>query len=67
MNTSTYVTIEINCPVCGRYHYVACNEFEYENWLNGELIQNAMPELTPTEREQLISRLCPICQEEIFG
>lgn len=61
------VIIEINCPFCGTIHYVAVNEKNYEAWINGELIQNAMPELTPTEREQLISNLCPKCQENIFG
>ena len=59
--------VEIVCPFCGHKHYVFCSEIGYENWLNGELIQRALPELTPTEREQLISQICPSCQEEVFG
>lgn len=58
--------VKINCPFCGTIHYVEVNEKNYEAWINGELIQNAMPELSPTEREQLISNLCPKCQEDIF-
>ena len=58
--------IAIRCPFCGTIHYVEVNEKNYEAWINGELIQNAMPELSPTEREQLISNLCPKCQEDIF-
>jgi hypothetical protein len=46
---------------------VDVNETAYDNWQGGELIQNAMPDLTPTEREQLISHLCPACQVKIFG
>lgn len=55
------------CPFCHKAHYVEVNEDAYYRWQEGELIQNAMPDLTPTEREQLISNLCPECQEIIFG
>ena len=62
-----YVTVEMECPLCGDYHYVACREDGFEAWQDCELIQYALPELSATEREQLISRLCPDCQELIFG
>ena len=61
------LTITLQCPFCGDYHKVSMNETTYYNWCSGELIQNAMPDMTPTEREQLISGLCPNCQEKIFG
>ena len=61
------IDVEIICPFCGANHAVEVNLAQYEAWQNGELIQNAMPDLTPTEREQLISSLCPKCQAEIFG
>lgn len=61
------LTITIKCPFCGDYHEVDVNETAYNNWRGGELIQNAMPDLTPTQREQLISGLCIKCQEKIFG
>ena len=61
------LTITIQCPFCGDYHEVDVNEIAYNNWRGGELIQNAMPDLTPTQREQLISGLCIKCQEKIFG
>ena len=60
-------TVEIHCPICGKTHYVEVNESAYWKWQDGILIQNAMPELTPTEREQLISGICPKCQEFIFA
>lgn len=59
--------IAITCPFCRADHEVEVNFEEYVNWVSGELIQNAMPSLTPTEREQLISHICPKCQETIFG
>lgn len=59
--------IAITCPFCGADHEVEANFEEYVNWMAGELIQNAMPSLTPTEREQLISHICPKCQDTVFG
>ena len=59
--------VEIHCPFCGCVHTVEVNEDAYYDWQEGMLIQNAMPDLTPTEREQLISKLCPDCQDKVFG
>lgn len=59
--------VELQCQICGRIHSVTVNADAYMDWLNGDLIQRAMPELSATEREQLISSICPACQERIFG
>ena len=59
--------VELICPMCGDVHYVSFIEKDFDEWQNGELIQNAMPYLEPFEREQLISHLCPDCQEQVFG
>ena len=58
---------EIVCPFCGAIHYV-CNvdSADFEAWKEGGLIQNCMPYLSATEREQMISHLCPLCQKQIF-
>lgn len=61
------INVEIVCPFCGAEHAVEVNLAQFEAWENGELIQNAMPTLSATEREQLISHLCPKCQAEVFG
>ena len=61
------IDVSIICPFCGANHAVEVNLAQLEAWRNGELIQNAMPDLTFTEREQLISGLCPKCQAKAFG
>lgn len=61
------IDVEMTCPFCGAEHSVEASLAGFEAWQNGELIQRALPELSVTEREQLISRLCPSCQKEIFG
>ena len=55
------INVAVTCPFCGTDHAVEVNLAQYEAW------QNAMPDLTSTEREQLISGLCPKCQVEMFG
>lgn len=61
------INIEITCPFCGAEHSVEVDLAQFEAWQNGELIQRVMPDLTPIEREQLISRMCPKCQADVFG
>ena len=55
------------CPFCGTPHSVAVPSKGYRAWQEGELIQRALPQLSATEREQLISGMCPKCQKKIFG
>ena len=58
--------LEMMCVFCRKTHSVKVKASQFEAWQNGELIQNAMPDLSPTEREQLISRICPKCQMKVF-
>ena len=59
--------VVMTCTFCRKFHLVEVDLEQFEAWRNGELIQNAMPYLTFTEREQLISGLCPKCQAKMFG
>lgn len=61
------INVGLTCPFCSEAHEVEVSLVGYVIWKDGELIQNAMPNLTPTEREQLTSGLCPKCQAEMFG
>lgn len=61
------MTIMKQCPFCMKTHTVEVEEKSFNKWLSGELIQKAMPNMSATEREQLISGVCPKCQDAIFG
>ena len=61
------IRLEITCPFCGKSHFVEIAGSDYNAWQNGALAQNAFPYLSATEREQLISHICPQCQADIFG
>ena len=62
-----FMTVVLECPVCGKSHSVSVDYRDYYSWRNGELVQRAFPYLTTSEREQLVSQICPECQEKIFG
>ena len=61
------INLLITCPICGVTYEVAVPAEGYMAWQSGELIQNAMPELSADERECLISGICLDCQKKIFG
>lgn len=57
----------ITCPFCGRAKAVEVPVVGYRRWKCGELIQDALSELNKTDREMLLSGLCPDCQNKIFN
>lgn len=61
------INLEMVCPFCGQVHSVKVSEASYAMYKAGELAQHAFPYLSTVEREQIISHICPDCQEYIFG
>ena len=59
--------VVVNCPFCQKLAEVEVPFEGFMAWQSGELIQNAMPELSADSREQLISGTCPRCWDETFG
>lgn len=59
-------TLEIKCPFCETLHYVNVQGGDFENYCEGGLAQKCFPYLSSTEREQIISHICPDCQSKIF-
>ncbi len=55
-----------NCPMCGMENIVELPTEQYEAWVNGAHIQNVAPQLTPEQREILISGICPKCWDKIW-
>jgi hypothetical protein len=59
--------ISIRCIICGNTSDLIVNEKGYDRWKSGELIQNALPELSNDERELLISKCCEKCFDSLLG
>ena len=54
--------LSIPCRLCGEVHTFEVNEEKYREWLKGKgLIQNMLPDLTPEQRELLLTGLCNDC------
>lgn len=58
--------IAIECNNCHKPYSVNVDEGDLERWKNGEAIQRAMPYLTVSHRELLISGTCGFCFDEMF-
>lgn len=54
------------CPVCRAVEEIVATYSGYQKWKAGMLIQDALPELTPNQREKLITGICPKCWDLIF-
>lgn len=63
----TAVSVSCTCPFCGKVTEVLVPARGYRLWQEGELVQNALPDLSLADRETLISGLCLDCQSEVFG
>ena len=59
--------LEPTCRHCGTTVQISVIGPDYDRWKNGELIQDAMPYLSPDEREILISGTCGPCFDRMFG
>jgi len=57
----------VQCRLCGRTYSLLYNRQDMVDWLNGSLfIQDAMPYLSASERELLISATCGDCFDKLF-
>lgn len=60
------VTVGFVCPMCNTYHTLTVDMTRFILYQGGMLIQDAFPDMSPTDRERFVSGLCPDCQKEIF-
>ena len=58
--------VAVPCRLCQETTDLKVNFQGFVNWKSGELIQDALPELSCDERELLISGTCGTCFEELF-
>ena len=53
----------------GKHHVreIDCTEGQYELWLDGAMVQNAIPNLSADDREFILSGITPEEWEQAFG
>lgn len=52
------MTIERICPVCGRVTVLEVDSEQFLHWQLGTPVQKAFPELSPLERETIVTGVC---------
>lgn len=57
----------VSCVQCGKSHDLPVTTEQLLRWNSGELIQNAMPQLTKADRELFLSGICGTCWISLFG
>lgn len=58
-------SVRAQCFTCRSFFTLRVNKDDMVRWRDGELIQRAMPYLTPDERELLISSTCGKCFDKM--
>lgn len=56
-----------NCVFCNKTWRVKVDRADLEKYMQGALVQDAFSHLPATDRECIISGMCPTCQDKIFG
>lgn len=62
-----FTTYSIPCNWCGEKYMIYADSQDINKWMEGTFIQDALPYLSPDDREMLISRTCPTCWTKTFG
>lgn len=61
------VHVHTKCPGCQKQATLEVPAEGYKRWRNGELIQRALPELSASQREQLMTGYCVGCWDRLFA
>ena len=57
----------IKCFYCGKEVKLPITQAQVNDWhKKGTLIQNEFPKLSSSQREMLISKMCPECWDKVF-
>jgi hypothetical protein len=59
------IRITRKCEFCSKDSIITCNKEGFFKWIKGELIQKALPTLSPGEREQLRSGYHETCYDKM--
>jgi hypothetical protein len=58
--------VPTTCPACHQTTQLEVDGVGYQLWQRGEFIQNALPELSASDRERLMTGYCPQCWKNDF-
>jgi hypothetical protein len=59
------VRVERKCPECRKLYSITVSEDALIAWHDGMKVQRAFPDLTPSQRELLITGICSSCWDTL--
>lgn len=65
-NIETVTVLTPPCPVCDETHELVVPALSFQAWMDGGTVQDAFPQLTPAQRELLITGTDAACFAELF-
>lgn len=65
--TQEMYVFRVEDPNCGKIFTIPVPESERQAWVDGALIQDAMPSLGHDDRELLLSGTCPTCWDAMVA
>ncbi len=60
-------TFAVTCRMCNSVNFVSLVESDFNNWKQGQVIQNALPYLDVNQRELLQTQICGTCFDAMFS
>jgi hypothetical protein len=57
----------VTCRMCDSVNFVSVVESDFNNWKQGQVIQNALPYLDVNQRELLQTQICGTCFDSMFS
>jgi len=61
------IQVRVTCPECKAQRWLSVDAMGFKAWKAGMPIQRALPELSPDDREALITGFCNVCWDVMFG
>lgn len=55
------IKLVVQCAKCGLQKALLIEVWDYSEWVQGKSIQNAMPYISPADRELILSATCDSC------
>ena len=59
--------VKIQCVRCKEDYIIGVFLEDLIKYKEGVFVQDAFPYLSADSREMFISRICPVCQDKMFG
>lgn len=68
MGNNEFIELHRTCNMCKKHFIIKVPTGGFYSWIiEDNLIQNALPDVSPEERELLISGICGNCYNELFN